>query len=165
MDKITAAQVFDIAIDAERSAEKLFQGLEAKFTHHQDVAVLWKQYALDEAGHAKWLEDLRAKLTTEQLSRSVDAHTVGLLRAVTGFSVERALRGIKDLEDAYQLVNEVENGGTNAVFQFLLNNFEVDMQMREFLQAQLNKHIARLSLELPAQYRGILARRSIQALE
>ena len=88
-----------------------------------------------------------------------------LLQAVTGFSVEKALLGVKDLEDAYQLVNDIENGETNAIFKFLLDNFETDEQMRDFFRAQLNKHIARLSIKLPAQYKGILSLKAIQAEE
>jgi hypothetical protein len=165
MDKVTVAQAFEVAIATERAAERLFQGLEAKFAHHEDVATFWKQYALDEAKHAEWLEGLKGRLTTEQLSRPVDAHTVELLQAVAGFSVEKALLGVKNLEDAYQLVNDIENGETNAIFQFLLDNFEADVQMRDFLRAQLNKHIARLSIDLPVQYKGIISRKAIQAFE
>jgi hypothetical protein len=165
IDKVTVAQAFEVAIATERAAERLFQGLEAKFAHHEDVATFWKQYALDEAKHAKWLEGLKARLTTEQLSGPVDAHTVELLQAVAGFSVEKALLGVKNLEDAYQLVNDIENGETNAIFQFLLDNFETDVQMRDFLLAQLNKHITKLSIDLPVQYKGILSRKAIQALE
>jgi Rubrerythrin len=165
MDKVTVAQAFEVAIATERATERLFRGLETKFAHHEDVATFWKQYALDEAKHAEWLEGLKTRLTTEQLSRLVDAHTVGLLQAVTGFSVEKALLGVKNLEDAYQLVNDIENGETNAIFQFLLDNFETDEPMRDFLRAQLNKHIVRLSIDLPVQYKGIQSRKAIQALE
>jgi hypothetical protein len=165
MDKVTAAQAFEVAIAAEKAAEKLFRGLETKFARHEDVAAFWRQYALDEVQHAKWLEDLKARQTAEQLTSLVDAHTVELLQAVTSISVEKALLGVKNLEDAYQLVNDIENGETNAIFQFLLDNFEADEQMQVFLRAQLNKHIAKLSIDLPIQYKGALSRKAIQALE
>lgn len=165
MDKVTAAQAFEVAIAAERAAESLFRGLEAKFARHEDVAAFWRQYALDEVQHANWLEDLKARQTAEQLTSLVDTHTVELLQAVTGISVEKALLGVKNLEDAYQLVNDIENGETNAIFQFLLDNFEADEQMQVFLRAQLNKHIAKLSIDLPIQYKGTLSRKAIQALE
>ena len=165
MDNVTVAQAFEVAIAAEKAAEKLFLGLEAKFARHADVATFWKGYALDEVQHAKWLEGLKARQTAEQLSSLVDAHAVELLQAVSGLSVEKALLGVKNLEDAYQLVNDIENGETNAIFQFLLDNFETDEQMQVFLRAQLNKHIAKLSIDLPVQYKGILARKAIQASE
>jgi rubrerythrin len=91
MENVTVAQAFEVAISAEKAAEKLFQGLEAKFANHQDVAAFWKQYASDEAKHAEWLEGLQARLTTEQLSGLVEPHTVKLLQAVTKLSVEKAL--------------------------------------------------------------------------
>jgi hypothetical protein len=165
MDKVTVAQAFEVAIAAEKAAERLFRGLEAKFTQHADVATFWRGYALDEVQHAEWLEGLKAKQTAERLSSLVDAHTVELLQAVTSLSVEKALLGVKNLEDAYQLVNDIENGETNAIFQFLLDNFEADEQMQVFLRAQLNKHIAKLSIDLPLQYKGKLSRQAIQALE
>lgn len=164
MDNVTVAQAFEAAISAERAAQQLFQGLETKFAPYEDVAAFWGQYANEEAKHAEWLEGLKARLTPEQLSGAVDDHTVELLQAVAEISVEKALLGVKNLEDAYQLVNNIESGETNAIFQFLLNNFETDPQMRDFLRMQLNKHIAKLSIDLPAQYKGILSRKAIQAL-
>jgi hypothetical protein len=165
MDNVTVAQAFEAAISAERAAQQLFQGLEAKFVHYEDVAAFWGQYAKDEAKHAEWLVGLQARLTPEQLSGAVDDYTVELLQAVAEISVEKSLLGVKNLEDAYQLVNNIESGETNAIFQFLLNNFETDAQMRDFLRIQLNKHIAKLSIDLPARYKGILSRKAIQALE
>jgi rubrerythrin len=165
MNDMTVAQAFEIAIAAERAAERLFQGLEAKFAHHEDVAAFWKQYAYEEAKHAEWLEGLQARLTPERLSERVDDHVVKLLQAVMELSVEKALSGVKNLEDAYQLVNDIETGETNSIFQFLLNTFEADEQIRDFLRMQLSKHIGKLSVDLPAQYRGIPARKAIRALK
>ena len=164
MDDVTVAQAFEVAIATERAAERLFQGLEAKFAHHEDIATFWKQYSLDEAKHAKCLEGLKGRLTTEQLSKRVDNHTVRLLQTAAGYSVEKALLGVKNLEDAYQLVNDFENGEINVIFLFLLDNFEADEQMRDFFRVQLNKHIARLANDLPVQYKGVLSRKEIQAL-
>ncbi|MGB8983599.1 MAG: ferritin family protein [Anaerolineales bacterium] len=165
MDNVTVAQTFEMAIAAEQAAQRLFQGLEAKFAHCPDVAALWKQYAYEESKHAEWLEGLKSRVPAEQLSGLVDDQTVRLLQAVTEICVEKALQGVKNLQDACQLVHDIESGETNAVFQFLLNNFEADERMRDFLRMQLNKHISKLSDELPTQYQGALARKAIQARE
>jgi rubrerythrin len=164
MKEFTVAQAFTVAIGAEKAAEKMYQGLEAKFANHADIVTFWEQYASDEAGHAKALEGMLARLTPAQLSTPVDAQTVGALQVLAGFSVEKALHGVKNLEDAHQLVSEVESGETNAIFEFLLM-FEKDEQLREFLRAQLNKHITRLTDGIPARYKGVLYRKAIQALE
>jgi hypothetical protein len=165
MDKLTISQAFEIAIGSERALERLFKGLEAKFANQGDLAAFWALYAFEETRHAEWLEELKAKLTPEQLSGPVDPEAMHLLRAVIEFSVEKALDGVKDLEDAYQLVSEIESGETNAIFEFLQNNFEANKEIRSFLRAQLGKHVARLSTDLPIAYKGILARREIKALE
>ncbi len=39
MDKVTVAQAFEVAIATEKAAERLFQGLEAKFAHHKERMV------------------------------------------------------------------------------------------------------------------------------
>jgi rubrerythrin len=163
MSNITVKEAFEAAIGAEKAAEELFHGLEAKFNHNKEVSQLWKEYAEEEAMHAKWLEGLKAKLSEDELSNFVDEHTVQLLEGVARISVEKALENIHDLEDAYELVNEIENGETNAIFRFLLDNFETDEKMRDFLRKQLNEHVGKLNLDLPPQYRGITARRKVKA--
>lgn len=162
MSNVTVEKAFDAAIGAEKASEKFFHGLEAKFSHNDEVSRLWKQYAEDEATHARWLENLKAKLGQEELAKPVDEHTVELLNVVNKISVEKALDKIHDLEEAYELVNEIENGETNAIFRFLIDNFEADEKMREFLRAQLNEHVGRLTIELPPQYRGAATRRKIK---
>ena len=163
MSNITVETAFESAIGAEKAAEKFFLGLEAKFSHNEEVSQVWKEYAEDEAMHARWLETLKAKLRQEDLSRSVDEHTVQLLEIVARISVERALEKVHDLEDAYELVNEIESGETNAIFRFLIDNFEADEKMRDFLRKQLNEHVGKLTLDLPPKYRGAAARRKIKA--
>jgi rubrerythrin len=164
MKEFTVAQAFIIAIAAEKAAEEMYQGLEAKFANHEDIAAFWEQYAGDEVEHAEALEGMLARLTPAQLSAPVDSPTVAALQVLAGFSVEKALKGVKNLEDAYQLVSEVESGETNAIFEFLLM-FEKDEHLREFLRAQLDKHITRLTDGTPARYKGILSRKAIQALD
>jgi rubrerythrin len=163
MSNITVETAFEAAIGPEKAAEEFFLGLEAKFSHNEDVSQLWKQYAEDEAMHARWLETLKAKLGQEELSKFVDEHTVQLLEVVANISVERALEKVHDLEDAYDLVNEIESGETNAIFRFLVDNFEADEKMRDFLRNQLNEHVGRLTIDLPPKYRGAATRRKIKA--
>ena len=158
-------QAFKVAIHAEHTAEKLYLGLEKKFAQRTEIASFWRKYAQEEAQHAKWLENLEANTTTDELASPVDQHTVALMKSVTQFPLDYALENVKDLEDAYQLVMELENGETNAIFQFLLNHFEPDARIRDFISAQLNRHIARLSNEFPSNYRSIIIRRNIKAAE
>ena len=142
-------QAFEIAIAAEKAAKALYQGLELKFADQTNVASLWRNYARNEAEHVQWLTVLRNKLPPEKLSHPVDAAMMDALRVVARFSAEPALNGVENLEDALQLVSELENGETNAITRFLIHHFEPDEQLREFLESQLIKHIGQSLLTLP----------------
>jgi hypothetical protein len=163
MSPTSLDDVFHAAIGAERAAELLFRGLQAKFAPYPQLAEFWDDYAYDEQQHAIWLEALYTRMDAQRLAEPVDDHTTRLVKAVSSLSVEKALADVHNLEDAYQLVNEIENAETNAIFQFLMNNFEPDAQMQAFLRAQLQKHIAKMMLELPTQYHGVIARQSVLA--
>jgi hypothetical protein len=102
-------------------------------------------------------------LSKSDLEKSVDTATQDLFYQVRLISWENALANVHDLADAFEEVNELENGETNAVFRFLIDHFEVDKPIRDFLLAQLAVHIARLSTNLPEAYRDILTRQSIKA--
>jgi hypothetical protein len=85
----------------------------------------------------------------------------GVLR----FSVEDALKGVRNLEDAYQLVNELENSETNAIFEFLIANFAEDQKTQAFLRSQLRDHVGKLMIDFPVQFKQADVRREIGALD
>ena len=161
---VTVEQALEAAVAAERAMETLFHGLEAKFAPFADLAAFWKEYALEEVMHARWLESVRARLKPDQLAAPVPEDTVAALRAVADFSVEHALSQVKNLEEAYALVMTVENGETNVIFHFVLDHFEPNDQTANFLRAQLNSHILKLVTSLPAPYQSSAAQRAIQAV-
>lgn len=164
-NKATVAELFELAIAAEKAAEKLYRGLEAKFAHQQEVADFWGEYAAEEAGHAQWLKRIRDAASPEQLSAPADPFILRDARRVLQFSVEHRLERIKNLEDAYQLVNELENSETYAIFEFLITNFISDKKAYSFLRSQLDDHLAKLATEFPTQFKGAAMRREIEALE
>ena len=161
---VTVEQTFEVAIAAERAVESLFQGLAVKFAPYPDLAEFWRQYAQEEAMHARWLLGARGRLSPEQLAAQVSAETVAAMRATAVFSVETALGQVKNLEDAYNLVTELENGETNAIFLFLLDHFEPSEETGNFIRAQLNSHIVKLATSLPAQYQSGEGHRAVKAV-
>jgi rubrerythrin len=160
---MTIQQAFIEAIQAEKSAENLYRGLEQKFSSEPEVASFWKQFATEEANHLEWLQNLAARVSQSDLEKVVDTQTQDLFYQVRLFSWENALANIHDLAEAFENVNDLENGETNAVFRFLIDNFEVDKSIRDFLLAQLATHIARLSTNLPFAFRDILNRQATKA--
>lgn len=160
---MTIEQAIAESIRAEKAAGNLYQGLVHKFSAEPEVADFWNQFALEEANHLEWLNNLTGRLSKSDLEKSVDTATQDLFYQVRLISWENALANVHDLADAFEEVNELENGETNAVFRFLIDHFEVDKPIRDFLLAQLAVHIARLSTNLPEAYRDILTRQSIKA--
>ena len=159
----TIAQLFALAIEVERAAERLYRGLEAKFASHPEIAGFWRQYADEEAGHALWLERLRDKLAPERLSVPAAPAMLESARVLLQWLIKNPVKEVKNLEDAYQLANELEHSEINVIFEFLITNFSVDRDTPSFLRAQLRKHLAKLMTEFPQQFGNNIMRSAIQA--
>lgn len=159
----TIDELFTLAIAAERAAESLYWGLAQKFAPHADVVKFWQRYAAEEVAHALWLEQRRDMLPPEQRAAPADELIADQVRHVLKFSVPAALAEVTDLEDAYQLVNDLENSETNAVFEFLIEHFADDPATQTFLKSQLHAHIGNLRIGFPSQFRTTALRRGIKA--
>ncbi|MBN1874826.1 MAG: hypothetical protein JXA33_11400 [Anaerolineae bacterium] len=165
MTTSTVAELFSLAIAAERTAETFYQGLVTKFAFYPTVAEFWSMYAKEEEVHARWLAQLRDKLPLEELSEPADMTIVEKLQNVLQFSVEDALQRIHNLEDAYQMVNDLENSETNAVFEFLIEHFATDERTQTFLRTQLRDHVGHLLIDFPTQFRTAMLRHEIKVIE
>ncbi|MBN2002228.1 MAG: hypothetical protein JXA21_02625 [Anaerolineae bacterium] len=158
----TIEDMFQLAINVERLAKTLYLGLEDMFADHPEVAHFWHHYADEEEGHAAWLEQTLARLSPEQRETQGDLVIVEKLRHISHTPIKSLLAGIANLEDAFQLVNDLENSETNVVFEFLVENFADDEDTRRFLKNQLRNHVGNLLIEFPTQFRSAAIRRSIQ---
>ena len=161
--RMTVEQAVKEAIQAEKTAEEVYLGLEQKFRGEPEIAAYWKQFAVDEANHAEWINNLTANLNASDLEKPVETQTEYLLYKVGLLASETVLAGIHNLAEAFDTATRLENGETNAIFCFLIDNFAVDQHIRDFLLAQLAQHVHRLSTNLPEAYRDILTRQSIKA--
>ena len=161
---MTIEQAIAEAIQAEKSAENMYRGLEQKFCFDPEVSSFWKQFAAEEATHIEWLNHLAAGLSQSDLEKTVDTHIQDLFYRVRLFSWVNSLANIHDLAEAFEEVSELENGETNAIFRFLIDNFEVNNSIRDFLLAQLATHISRLSTNLPLAFHNIISRQAVKAV-
>jgi rubrerythrin len=161
--RMTVRQAIKEAIQAEKTAENVYLGFEQKFRGDLRLAAFWKQFATDEANHALWINDLTVNLSASDLEKSVDTQTEYLLYKVGLQSSEKVLAGIHNLAEAFETATSLENGETNAIFCFLIDNFAVDQHIRDFLLAQLAQHIHRLTSNLPLPCRNNASRLGVQA--
>ncbi len=151
-DSQTVATLIEFAIAAEKASQELYARLTQRHSYLPQVADFWQKMSLDENAHARSLEKIRDSLTTEQLQATVDPVVLEQAKRNASLSVEDKLNSISTLEDAYQLAHELEHSEINTVFEFITAEFiSLDVQ-REFVAAQLKKHVARLG-EFPEAYK------------
>ena len=150
----TLNDLFEMAIVAERGAQEVYTRMAGMFPDHPDVARFWQRYAAEEAGHATWLTNLRARLEPEKLAEQADPLMLEDARRMIAFSIDALLDKVENLDDAYQLASEMEGGETNAVCSFLIEHFADNSNTPVFLRTQLRSHMSRLAIDLPTQYRG-----------
>jgi rubrerythrin len=154
----TVADLFALAIAAETSAAEFYRGLAAKFSEYRDVAEFWQRYMTDEIAHARWLARLQGNLSIEQLAAHADTVMLENARHAASVSAEALLDQVSTLEDAYELVNDLENSEINVVFEFLISSFPTDSDVLSFLRTQLMEHINRLITAFPERFRDPGAR-------
>lgn len=65
-DVVTIEAVIQQAIQLEREAESLYARWQRAFASYPPIALLWQEYAEEEAEHARLLEDILAHLPVEQ---------------------------------------------------------------------------------------------------
>lgn len=159
----TLGELLELAIRLEQSTETLYRGLEARFGHHPEIAAFWAQYAKEEAAHARWLGILRERMSTDHLSHPADQRMFEAAQELLRVPPERLLEGVKNLEDAYRLVTDLENSETNAIFEFLISDPAMAEESRVFLRSQLHEHIGRLMTGFPETYASPASRMSIKA--
>jgi len=148
----TVATLIEFAIAAEKASQELYARLTQRYSYLPQVADFWQKMSLDENAHARSLEKIRDSLTPEQLLAPVDPVVFEQAKRNASLSVEDKLNPISTLEDAYQLAHDLEHSEINTVFEFITAEFvSLDVQ-REFVTAQLKKHVARLG-EFPVAYR------------
>jgi len=164
-DPTTLADLFELAIQAERNAEALYDRFAQLFAAHPKVADFWHQYARQEAAHADWLTQLVESLDADQLDAPADPTILNNAQRLLSFSLDKVLETVHTLDDAYQLATEMENGETNAIFQFLTEHVAPSEQLRAFLRGQLRDHLSKLMVDFPLEFQSAARRQqvSIQA--
>jgi rubrerythrin len=155
--------LFQYAIAAEHYAEEIYHEFERRFAADQRVVAFWQRYASEEAGHARWLERVLAKLPAETRTAPADYGKLETARDMIKVPVDKALAEIATLEDAYQLAHELESSEVNTIFEFLLFTFADDPQATQYARHQLSDHATRISEEFPAPYTDSAHRRAFPA--
>jgi ribosomal protein S7 len=165
-DAQTVAELFEHAIELEKSLETLYRQFGGIFADHPEVAKFWKHYADEEKGHAAYLERVRDNAQAGRLSEPADEFMLQKVRkCLAEVSPPVQLKEIRTLDDAYQLAVDLENSETNAIFEFIIVNFSTEelAKSHKFLRVQLSEHVAKLTTHFPSQYMSKAVRKNTSA--
>jgi rubrerythrin len=148
----TIDELFDVAIEAERTAARLYRALAGLFKEQPSVAAFWARYAAAEDQHAAWLIKTREGLSDARRRAPADPEIVENLDRVQRLRVDDLIAEMRTLDDAYQLASDLENSETNAIFGFIVDNFAEDADTQAFLQEQLRDHVRGLMFSFPKEF-------------
>ena len=147
MKAYQADELLELSLGFEQNARELYKSWSELFIAVPDVAAFWSEYASDEDIHARLLEELRARLTPEQLATPIETELVGdTKRLLTYLQKEQ---NIEDLEQAFHFANMIETSEINPLFEAILSTFEPDEKEITSLRSQLNEHIGKLTYQFP----------------
>jgi len=160
MPEDTIDTLFALSIEAEMAAREFYEGLLRLFGHNPRAARVWEEMRSDEEEHARFLEEVRARLTPEQLQVPADPEMMqGLRNVLMKFSPQKMLQSIRDLNDAYNHAHELESSEVNSVLEFIIHEYHVDPALRvQLVEMYLQVHVKRLlALGGAAWRRSVLA--------
>jgi rubrerythrin len=158
----SVGHLIGLAIQSERALERLYRNLSDGFASIPEVSDFWSSYAAEEAGHAHWLETLRDKTDEDRLNQYTDPEILRLAEGSLSTPMDVLLHKVSDLQEAFDLANELEHAETNMVFEFLITNFSRNKETESFLRSQLRDHVLRLENGFPLEYQDPVVRRSVQ---
>jgi rubrerythrin len=160
MKAYPASELLELSLGFEQNARELYLQWAVLFCTDPDVAEFWRRYSADEAFHASLLDNLRSRLTAEELASPIESDLVGDTRRL--LSALQKEETITDLDEAYRYANMIEHSEINPLFEIVLAHFEKDPAALELLRSQLEAHIDKLIYNFPKRYSSSEMRREFK---
>ncbi len=146
----TADELLELSLGFEENAREIYTKWAQLFASVPDVAAFWSEYVLDEAYHARLLEELRRRLSPEQLVTLIENELAGDTKRLLAFLQKE--QNIENLDQAYHYANMIENSEINPLFEVLMSTFEKDEKTIALIRLQLNEHIGKLTNKFPKRF-------------
>ncbi len=120
-ERPTLADVFELAISAEKTAEAFYERLALLFSEYQEIASFWQEMARDERDHVSRLGDLRDSLGSGALSSEQNADMYRKVKSFLLFDVDDRVSRIRTLDDAYRAAVDLEFSEINKLTKLLIS--------------------------------------------
>jgi rubrerythrin len=155
-----ASELLELSLSFEHTARELYKRWSELFSDVPDVAAFWREYASDEAVHARLLEELRKRLSPEQLATQIQNELAGDTKRLLAFLQKD--QNIENLEQAFHFATMIEASEINPLFEIIMSTFEPDQKAITLLQSQLNDHIGKLTYQFPKRFASPKLRQAIK---
>ena len=136
----TIEAIFDRAIEIEYKAANIYTGFSQLFSHMPEIMAFWKGMAEDEKRQMAELQEIRKSLTNEQLLLPCDKKITEKVAEINRLLSNEVNVSIKNLDDAYELSNELEFSEVNAIFKFLSAEFVPSGRRIQLVASELKHH-------------------------
>jgi rubrerythrin len=161
---ISFDKIFQSAIEIEKAAALLYERYAELFSDFPKIADFWKRMREDELDHAKWLSEIKESLPEEVLSSSPDYDIILKVHNINRSLDEYSAKKIENLDDAYELANDIESSEVNNLFSLLAHKFISSEERKKFLLSEINEHQQKI-MDFPKNFGDRILRREIKAEE
>jgi rubrerythrin len=155
-----AGELLELSLGFEQNARELYKKWSVTFAGEPDVAAFWSEYAADEDMHAHLLDELRSRLSADELATLIKSELVGDTRRMLVYLQKDP--NIRDLDQAFQYANMIEHSEVNPLFEEVLSAFEQDVNRINLLRTQLSEHIGKLINKFPKRFSSAELRRAVK---
>ena len=101
--------------------------------------------------HARLLEELRQRLSPEQLATRIESELVGDTKRLLAYLQKE--QNIEDLEQAYHFANMIETSEINPLFETIMSTFEPDEKAIHFITVAAHMNtLASLPINFPKRF-------------
>ena len=140
----TIEAIFERAIEIEHKAATIYTEFSQLFSHMPKITVFWQGMTEDEKRHMAALQDVRKSLTNEQLQSPCDKNISEKVAEIHRLLSKDLTASINNLDDAYELANELEFSEVNAIFKFLAAEFVPSEQRIQLVASEIKQHQQKL---------------------
>jgi len=160
----TIGDLLALGIQLEAGVERVYEEFAGMFEHCPEVAAFWRVLAGDEASHKNRLIEIGREMSKKRLSQPGDSRMLQEARKLLEVDLRERSAEVRNLDDAYELANDLESSETNTIFRFFLTELHRDVKVLSTLMRDLDEHVERLMTGFPAQYASRTQRLGIKPI-
>jgi len=140
----TIERLFELAIELEYKTADIYERFSTLFQHIPELPAFWQGLHDDEIQHVITLQNVRKSLTFEQLLVCPPTEFRESVMKIQRIISKDVFESINNLNDAYELANELEFFKTNTIFNFLTSKIIPSGKSVEIDYSGIVKHQQKL---------------------